>query len=174
MPTALVIADTPIRQDAEGRFSLNDLHKASGEASRDQPSKWLILDQTTALIAAIDADTGNLVSEQIQPVKVHKGGNSRQGTFVVKELVYAYAMWISPAFHLQVIRAYDTLVSKPQPFLRFGALIMGAIIPFQFDARLFALWSMITARCGSSARTLPRFWATRIRSMRRSSIAVGW
>jgi len=49
----------------------------------------------------------------IAPVNVVKGGNSsQQGTYVVKELVYSYAMWINAAFHIKVIRAYDAFVTN--------------------------------------------------------------
>ncbi|MEY4768038.1 MAG: hypothetical protein RL637_677, partial [Pseudomonadota bacterium] len=47
----------------------------------------------------------------LEPVKIVKGFNQKQGTYVVKPLVYAYAMWISARFHLQVINAYDALVT---------------------------------------------------------------
>ena len=41
----------------------------------------------------------------IAPVSTIKGGNN-QGTAVAWQLVYAYAEWISPKAHLQVIEAF--------------------------------------------------------------------
>ncbi|WP_338152339.1 KilA-N domain-containing protein, partial [Xanthomonas perforans] len=72
---------------------------------RHQPSDWLRLQQTVELATEISA----------QSIPGIPGIHARQGfgTFVAKELVYAYAMWISPAFHLRVIRAYDQLVTAP-------------------------------------------------------------
>lgn len=105
----LIIADTRIRQDAEGRYCLNDLHKAAvssgGNARTKEPGKFLASPQTVNLVQEL-VDTQNL---GIAPVNVWQGGKN-QGTYVVKELVYAYGMWISAAFHLKVIRAYDRLV----------------------------------------------------------------
>lgn len=107
----------------EGLYSLNDLHKASGGEKRHQPSNWLALLQTKELVDTLIEEQNctpeipgveqNHQNQQV--IKVVNGGNER-GTFVCKELVYAYAMWISPAFNLRVIRAFDSMVtSKPLP-----------------------------------------------------------
>ncbi|OUE44362.1 hypothetical protein BZY95_06370 [Billgrantia desiderata SP1] len=105
---ALIIADTTIRTDAEGRYCLNDLHKAAGGDPKNKPANFTRLAETSELIAELV--NGSDVSSFVVPMLVLGGRNG--GTFVVKELVYAYAMWISPAFHLKVIRAYDTLQTQ--------------------------------------------------------------
>lgn len=109
---SITIANTLIRQDAHGRYCLNDLQKAAGNHDKHKPANFLRLESAQALINEI-----NQFSNMRTAVEVINGGNNR-GTYVVKELVYAYAMWISPSFHLQVIRAYDALVTQakqPQP-----------------------------------------------------------
>lgn len=112
---AIVITSISIHQDSDGRFSLNDLHTAavkSGANKRTkEPSKFLSSPQTIELIAEL-VDTQNA---GIAPVSAVRGG-LRQGTYVCKELVYAYAMWVSPKFHLEVIRAYDQMQTQ-QPAL---------------------------------------------------------
>lgn len=107
----LIIAGYGIRRDAAGRFSLNDLHRAAGGAPRHQPGLWRRLGQTEDLVTELLLAQGNSTDLQSSPIATVEGRNG--GTYVAKELVYAYAMWISPAFHLQVIRAYDQLVTAP-------------------------------------------------------------
>lgn len=99
--TALTILTTEIRQ-LDGLYSLNDLHKAAGGKEKHAPTNFMRLDQTQALIDEIcSADM------QIIPVNKITGRGKQQGTYVCRELVYAYAMWINAKFHLQVIRAFD-------------------------------------------------------------------
>lgn len=104
--TSFVISDVPIRQDAEGRFCLNDLHKSSGGETKHQPAFFMRRAETKDLIAEIQ-NSADLQSLAVSVLEGRKGG-----TFVVRELVYAYAMWISPAFHVKVIRAYDAMISQ--------------------------------------------------------------
>ncbi|MFS1583936.1 MAG: KilA-N domain-containing protein [Candidatus Arsenophonus phytopathogenicus] len=105
MSKLVVIENTIVRQDAFGRYCLNDLHKAAGDNRKDSPSHWLANSKTQELVEQFVSDTGI-------PVSVIRGG-IEQGTYVAKELVYAYAMWISAAFHLKVIRTFEEVISTP-------------------------------------------------------------
>lgn len=72
-----------------------------GGEKRHQPSDWMRLSQTKALIEAMEGPPGIPGG----PTETVNDGRNN-GTYVAKELVYAYAMWISPAFHLKVIRVW--------------------------------------------------------------------
>jgi len=93
----------------DGLYCLNDLHKASGADKKNGPSYWLALKSTNDMALEIlkSSDTDMSVSDVVTTIKGGKG----QGTYAIKEMVYSYAMWISPAFHLHVVRAYDAQVT---------------------------------------------------------------
>ncbi|CTX95474.1 putative KilA-N domain protein [Escherichia coli] len=96
MNNLMVIDGIEVRRDAYGRYSLNDLHRAAvasgANARTKEPGKFLSSQQTVELVHEL-TNTQNL---GVDPVSVIHGGNER-GTYVCKELVYAYAMWISPS-----------------------------------------------------------------------------
>lgn len=86
----IIIENISIRQDEAGRYCLNDLHKASGGEAKHKPANWLRMDQIIELIKELEVAHIRAI-DNIQPVSSKQG----IGSFVVKELVYAYAMWIS-------------------------------------------------------------------------------
>ena len=91
---AVSVANISIRQFGD-LYSLNDLHKASGGQDKHSPRRWLQNKQTADLIAEIEIDG-------ISSIQKKQG----LGTFVCKELVVHYGMWISSTFSLKVIRAF--------------------------------------------------------------------
>ena len=111
MTQALTVMNTAVRIH-DGLYSLNDLHRASGGVKRHQPANWLRIDQARELIEEIKQSS----DMRTEPVRTINGGPNR-GTYACKELVYAYAMWISAKFHLAVIRAFDALVMGQAPAL---------------------------------------------------------
>ena len=128
MHHSLIISNTAIKQDEKGHYCLNDLHRAAGAEARHQPSNFLRTDGTKALIAEINQ------SSKVMSAYINVGGVN-PGTFVCKELVYAYAMWISAAFHLQVIRAYDSLAAPAIPQTLSAALRLAADQADQIEAQ---------------------------------------
>lgn len=119
---ALTLGNITVRQ-LNGLFSLNDLHTAAGSEPKHQPHEFLRIEQTKALVAEL-SNSGD--SRNYLETKRGKFG----GTYACRELVIAYAAWISAAFHLKVIRVF-LAATTPQASPHNPALDYDRISPAQ-------------------------------------------
>lgn len=111
--TALTIGGTAVRQVGD-LYSLNDLHRASGSDVGKRPGEFMRNRQTLELAQEIE-------NAGISAFEARKGRNG--GTYACKELVIAYAAWISAKFHLKVIRVF-LAVTAPKAAEPVGALTL--------------------------------------------------
>ena len=116
MTTTITISEVDIHQDENGRYSLNDLHEAvvlDGFNKRTkEPAKFFATPGVKELVEFLLEESVTQNLGNTSPINtVSSGKYEDRGTFVVKELVYAYAMWVSPKFHLHVIRVFDAVMT---------------------------------------------------------------
>ena len=123
----LTILNNSIRQ-SDNLYSLTDLHRASGGKQKHKPALFLSNQQTKELILEIESESEVGIPTSV--VKTVRGGSdiSKQGTYACEELVLSYAMWISPKFHLVVLRAFLNLHKNST------ALLPNTITPEQQQA----------------------------------------
>lgn len=120
----LTILNNSIRQ-SDNLYSLTDLHRASGGEQKHKPVLFLSNQQTKELILEIESESK--VGIPTSAVKTVRGGKN-PSTYACEELMLAYAMWISPKFHLIVLRAFLNLHKKST------ALLPSTITPEQQQA----------------------------------------
>lgn len=99
----LVINDVSISTDEFGRFSLNDLHKSAGSNPKNKAALFLKLDSVKRV-----AEVLKVANPTLEPISI-KRGRYTGGTWVCKELVYKYAMWIDAEFEVMVIQTFDKI-----------------------------------------------------------------
>ena len=102
----ITILDSVIKV-INGLYCLNDLHKASGNNKKHQPSNFMRNSEVMELADELIQTSGKGIEQVTQRIN----GGEMRGTYACKELVYRYAMWISPKFALLVIRTFDKLVT---------------------------------------------------------------
>lgn len=105
--TKLITLDIDRIKQVDGLYCLNDLHKASGGADKHRPAYFMARAETKALVSAIEQNYDDGIPLAKKAIVVILGKGKPQGTYACRELVYAYAMWISADFYLSVIRVFD-------------------------------------------------------------------
>lgn len=112
-----------ITSDEDGMFNLNQLHKASGNRNAEKVTYWKNNIQTLAFIEEFLQSRNSDFA-----IKTVRGGK-KPGTWAVEEIVYHYAAWISPEFHVAVIEAFTALangnVKKAKEIVRTAVRVEG-------------------------------------------------
>ena len=92
----ITLFNKTIRQDSEGRYSLNDLHKAAmanGQATKDQkPSEFLRNASTKAFVNILETGQGESPVNTIETTRGRGGG-----TFSTKPVAIEYFRWLCGA-----------------------------------------------------------------------------
>lgn len=102
----VTILNITIHPDADGRYCINGLHRAAGGKAKDQPAQFMRSKGADLLKAELLKTNPNALAT------ITKFGRSDTGTYVCKELVYAYAMWLGPEFTVSIIRSIDELPTQ--------------------------------------------------------------
>ncbi|TYA25644.1 bacteriocin [Aggregatibacter actinomycetemcomitans] len=110
MNTQLSVLNVRIRS-FDGLYSLNDLHKVAGSERKHEPNLFFRLDQTQELVKEIQSENSD--TQICVSYKSLRTGQNK-GTWACEELVLAYATWISPKFHLVVLRAFLAMHKNEQ------------------------------------------------------------
>ncbi|MDR0702905.1 MAG: KilA-N domain-containing protein [Azoarcus sp.] len=105
--SAPLTIDTAVIHQHDGLYSLNDLHRASGGEAKHQPRYFFANEQTKKLAEKLKTENSG-----IPLFETRRGVHG--GTYACRELVIAYAAWISPAFHLIVLRVFLAHVVQPE------------------------------------------------------------
>jgi hypothetical protein len=101
----LAINKTDISQDAEGRYSLNALHKAAGGENSLKPSLFYRSNSFKSVVEILKAQ-----NRAFEPIVKKQGKYG--GTWICRELVLKYAMWVSAEFEVKVMQTFLAITEK--------------------------------------------------------------
>ena len=118
----IIIRNTTIRMDAQGRYCLNDIHKAAGGLDKDRPGHWTRNAKTQSYIKYLVkkthssctnlSDSCTNLSDTIVVNPLVSFNSSHVGTYAVENLAIDYAAWISTSFKDDVYNAYKESIKK--------------------------------------------------------------
>lgn len=103
-----------VRQDREGRFNLNDLHRMSEVDKGKAPKEWAKLDTTKALVEVLQdrEDSTGGKSPSLEVFKTREGRHG--GTWAVLSLALAYAGYLSPEFRAACLKVVEERIEEDQ------------------------------------------------------------
>lgn len=97
---SLVLNGTEIRVDEHGRYCLTDLWKAGGSIETKKPSKFEKTERHSELVEILKGR--NLPFNPYEKTR----GRYNGGTWTTKEMIIAYAIYVSADMHMKVIDVF--------------------------------------------------------------------